>query len=290
MSSVSARHTHGILKSVTARFTGKAERGPDHSDDPAARVPHRDSYDVDDPRAKRWSRIGDGSVGQGIAYREALIETAEEVYHQGWKTHPSVQVRADRAREAALAAELETLGAASPADVPIGRPAAIRTELTKIRTRLAEADRRLRRIDVTVLKALLGFLDYATGRLFPSHETIAAKAGCSVSAVKAAKRRLRAHGLLEWVRRTIRTGTKGEAGPQREQTSCAYHFDHAARMARTTWQRYQQILDRKLRRLGRIPAAIARAVAPPPIGAAAPPGSLMEAVASLGASIHSVRT
>ena len=41
----------------------------------------------------------------------------------------------------------------------------------------------------------------------------------------AAIRRLRFHGLIDWVRRSIKTGNDGEFAPQREQTSNAYYFD-----------------------------------------------------------------
>lgn len=80
MSQISALRTRGLLKSVTSHFAGKSERGPDHG--PDRRVPHRNSYDVADPRAQPWSRIGDGGVGPGIAHSEAIMQAAEEQYLQ----------------------------------------------------------------------------------------------------------------------------------------------------------------------------------------------------------------
>lgn len=290
MSHVPAHLARGLLKSVTSRLTGNAERGPDHG--PNRRVPHRDSYDVADPRARPWSRIGDCSVGAGIAHTEALMQAAEEQYRQGWRDNPGAVVRAARARRTALEEELALYAAASPADVPVGRPAAARMELSKVKADIERADRRLRRTDLTVLKALLHHLDFATGRLFPTLETIAQVAGCHVNAVKNGLVRLKAHGLVAWKRRTIRTGNDGERGPQREQTSNAYYFEHRDKMPRRLWQRYSQILTQKLRRLGRVPAPLQSAPQGihAPIPAAPAAAGLREAVASLGLSISNART
>ncbi len=290
MSHVPAHFARGLLKSVTSHLTGNAARGPDHGTD--RRVPHRDSYDVADPRARPWSRIGDGSVGAGIAHSEALMLAAEEQYRQGWKDNPGAAVRAARARRNALEEELALYAAASPADVPVGRPAAARMELSKLKADIERADRRLRRTDLTVLKALLHHLDFSTGRLFPTLETIAQVAGCHVNAVKNGLVRLKAHGLVAWKRRTIRTDNEGERGPQREQTSNAYYFEHREKMPRRLWQRYSQILTQKLRRLGNVPAGLQGAPqgAHEAIPAVAGVSGLREAIASFGFSISNART
>lgn len=290
MSQVPAHLARGLLKSVTSHLTGNAERGPDHG--PGRRVPHRESYDVADPRARPWSRIGDGSVGAGIAHSEALMLAAEEQYRQGWKDNPGAAVRAARARRDALEEELDLYAAASPADVPVGRPAAARMELSKLKADIERADRRLRRTDLTVLKALLHHLDFATGRLFPTLETIAQVAGCHVNAVKNGLMRLKAHGLIAWKRRTIRTDNEGERGPQREQTSNAYYFEHREKMPRRLWQRYSQILTQKLRRLGSVPAWLQGAPqgAHEAVPAVAGVSGLREAIASFGFSISNART
>ena len=290
MSHIPAHSVRGLLKSVTSNLAGRGERGPDHGAD--RRVPHRDSYDVADPRARRWQRIGDGSVGHGIAFREALIEAAEDEYHKGWRENPGAAVRAARAQRDALEAELDGYTAVSPADVPAGRPATIRMELSRLKADIARADRRLRRTDLTVLKALLHHLEFATGKLFPTHETIARVAGCHVNAVKAGLNRLKAHGLLSWIRRTMRTGNEGERGPQREQTSNAYHFEHRERMSSRLWQRFSQLLTQKLRRLGNVPAALQRAAqgAQQAIGGVVGGSELRAAVSSFGASVSNART
>lgn len=247
---MNARSTQQLLRSVTAKLTGKT-RGPDHSPEGNWRTPRRDSYDVEDVRAKPWSRVGDGSVGQGLAYRDAMIQAAKEWYQQLWREYPLAEIRAARARHAALSAELDafTAGGASP----IGRPALVRRELGEVTGYLKAAENRLRRIDVTVLEALLHTLDFATGRLDQAIETIAGRAGCHRNSVIAALRRLRAHGFVAWVRRTVKTGNDSEFAPQREQTSNAYHFEHRSRMPKGLFQRYVQILTSKLKRLGKSP-------------------------------------
>ncbi|RSV15211.1 helix-turn-helix domain-containing protein [Sphingomonas sp. ABOLF] len=279
-----ARQTQSILKGASAAFTGR-QRGPDHAEpEEKRRVPRRNSYEQSDPRANPWTRMGDGSAGQGIAYREALIRTAEEACHEGWRTYPLREIRDRRREHQALSAELESLQAMSPAEVPIGRPATIRRELGRLDAWLKPAEERLRRIDVDVLKALLQFVDFATGRLFPSLEEIARRAGCHKNSVVKALNRLKLHGFLSWVRRTIRTGNEGEFGPQLEQTSNAYYFEHRQRMAPRVWQRYWQLLCAKLRRLGKRPPQVAPAV---PHAARMGVGG---AVAAFGASIDHAST
>jgi hypothetical protein len=56
-----------------------------------------------------------------------------------------------------------------------------------------------------VLQALLwGFHNAATGRCFPSYETIAERAGCARSTVAESIKALETAGLLEWVNRIKR--------------------------------------------------------------------------------------
>lgn len=81
-----------------------------------------------------------------------------------------------------------------------------------------------------VLKALLEFLDYRTGRLEPSYLAIARKAGLSVSAVAAALKRLVLHGFLCMVRRYEPTGNTG-GGPQVRQITNAYAVSFPAEAA-----------------------------------------------------------
>lgn len=63
----------------------------------------------------------------------------------------------------------------------------------------------LTRTTLDVLRALLwGFHNAATGRCFPSYESIAAKAGCARSSVHLAINALEAAGVLTWCHRLIK--------------------------------------------------------------------------------------
>lgn len=223
-----ARQTRQILNSATASLTGK-RRGPD---------PHvrRDSVDVDHPDAQVWRKIEDGSKSRGLAWADALLQTAEEfdIVH---KKH----------------------GSRGP----------------------------LQANGIRVLKAILRrALDFATGRSEPELLTIVKWTGLSKPAVVAALARLREHGFLDWIRRSIRVGEKGQPGPQRKQTSNAYFFTFGRMRERhrSVWQRFRQLLARKLAsaaaRTGHPPDS------PPPL-AALPSSPLGAALASLGARIES---
>ncbi|MBI0475379.1 hypothetical protein D9601_08450 [Sphingomonas sp. MA1305] len=81
---------------------------------------------------------------------------------------------------------------------------------------------------IRVLKAIVRkALDFKTGRSEPELLTIMKWTGLSKPAVVGALKRLREHGFLDWVRRSVRAGAKGQAGPQRKQTSNAYFFSFA---------------------------------------------------------------
>jgi hypothetical protein len=72
-----------------------------------------------------------------------------------------------------------------------------------------------------VLHALIfGFLNHHTGRLDPSYEAIARKAGVCVRAVATALARLRELGILNWVRRCAESWREGRF--VREQQTNAY--------------------------------------------------------------------
>jgi hypothetical protein len=67
---VPARHVQDLIKSTSARFTGK-QRGND-------RKVRRHSYDVDDARAQVFRPIGDGTTAGALRWIDALIRTAKE--------------------------------------------------------------------------------------------------------------------------------------------------------------------------------------------------------------------
>lgn len=132
----------------------------------------------------------------------------------------------------------------------------MRRELGTLTGYLKDAADRLRRTDLTVLEALLKNIDFATGRLFPSIDWIAGEAGCHRNSVIAGLRRLRDHGFIGWVRRSIRTANEGEFAPQREQTSNAYEFAPRGKMSKRVFQRFWTRVIAKLRKLGALPASI----------------------------------
>ncbi len=246
-----AHAVRNLIRGAGAALSEKA-RGPDHG--AGRRVPRRHSYDVDDLRAQPWKKVGDGSHAQGVIHAEALVQAVKEQRRQDWKELPNRKLREVRELRDTLAAELAAL--IDQGQAPIGRPATLRHEIERLDVTIARGDERLTRIDVTVLEALLSKIEFATGALFPSYDTIAAWAVCSRNAAIDAVKRLKARGFVDWVRRSIRTNNEGEFAPQREQTSNAYYFDHRRSMAPRTWQRYMQILVAKLRRLGAVPAAV----------------------------------
>lgn len=142
---------------------------------------------------------------------------------------------------------------------------------------------------IRVLETILGRrggipIDFKTGRLEPAIDTIARIARLSRTTVIRALARLREMKILDWVRRSQRTGNDGQFGPQREQVSNAYFFTPEALPARVL-QRFRDLLARK--RLRRMDASPAPSQAP----LAAPQSSeLREALAALGAGVANVST
>lgn len=65
-----ARQLRSITKATGAKMASRT-RGPD-------RRVRRNSYDVDDPRAKVWRPINGGKKAAGLRWRDALIRTAKE--------------------------------------------------------------------------------------------------------------------------------------------------------------------------------------------------------------------
>ncbi len=228
------RAARQLIRQTSAHFAGR-KRGND-------REVRRSSYDVDDPRAQVWRRIGDGSKRDGLVWVDAMLQTAREFdLHERAKTPGS-------------------RGPLSP-------------------------------YTLTVFEALLRrALDFKTGRSEPALLTIMRWTGFAKATVVRALARLRAHGFLDWVRRSRATGNAKEYGPQREQTSNAYFFDPGG-MARNVAQRFRDLLARRRRTRAEDSPAGPQAKAGGP--AAAPSGSmphdstLADALARIGANIQS---
>jgi hypothetical protein len=124
--------------------------------------------------------------------------------------------------------------------------------------RLQDGDRR-------ILMSLLKHLDFKTGRLDPSYEQIASKAGCHRNtAIRACYRFVKWLGL-RWVRRTVAAETAGQKGPQREQISNAFFFDIRSLPSRVK-QRWREAVKRHFANKGQQPpkavAAYASGTAP----------------------------
>lgn len=125
--------------------------------------------------------------------------------------------------------------------------------------RYREADR-LQDGDRRILLSLLKLIDFKTGRLDPSYQELADRAGCHrATAIEACKRFAKWLGL-RWVRRTVASDTVGMAGPQREQISNAFWFDICS-APRRVWHTFRAALKRKvIKRHGRTPKHL---IAPP---------------------------
>jgi len=78
-------------------------------------------------------------------------------------------------------------------------------------------------VAIEVLEFLVNLVDFRTGRLEPSLNTIMGKVRRSRDAVVRALKALRAHGFLDWLRRYEPTDNKGR-GPQVKQASNAYRL------------------------------------------------------------------
>ena len=76
MTAATAAGTRQIIKSATVALTGKKARGHD-------REVRRDSYDLDDPRARVFAPIADGSVAGGLGWCDDLMKVAREYDAQG---------------------------------------------------------------------------------------------------------------------------------------------------------------------------------------------------------------
>ena len=130
-----------------------------------------------------------------------------------------------------------------------------------------------------VLYALLDLVDFRTGRLEPTYDTLMKRTGFARSTISRALRRLRAHGFLDWVRRSRLVDKDGEVA--REQTSNAYAFD-LGRLPRRVLQRFRDLLARR-DRAAEGEAAIAGAAPAEPLTIADP--ELAATLARIGALI-----
>lgn len=78
-------------------------------------------------------------------------------------------------------------------------------------------------VAIELLELFANLVDFRTGRLDPSIDTLMLKLRRSRDAIVRALKALRAHGFLDWLRRYEPTGNEGR-GPQVQQTSNAYRL------------------------------------------------------------------
>lgn len=210
---------------------------------------HRNSYDVQETRAKPWQQLGNGSTAQRNVFKNSLLRTLRE--HM-CRQRCEAKEKGTTTEEGPILERYRQLRENAKAE-------AVRTgEEEKLATKLAElADEEAAALnkvwllprDLLVLEALFEHHNAATGELFPAQETIADEIGWSRSAVNESMQRLQELGYLSWVRRSIETGNARGEGPQRRQASNAYYFDWKARMSRHVWARFWQLVLAGLKRL-----------------------------------------
>lgn len=78
-------------------------------------------------------------------------------------------------------------------------------------------------IALEILDLFTNLVDFKSGRLDPSLETLMRMLRRSKDAITRALKALRQHGFLNWIRRYVPTGEQGR-GPQIRQTSNAYRL------------------------------------------------------------------
>lgn len=86
-------------------------------------------------------------------------------------------------------------------------------------------------VAIEVLEYFANVVDYKTGRLEPSIDTLMRRLKRSRDAIVRALKNLRAHGFLDWIRRYQPTGNEGR-GPQVRQASNAYRLSLPERAKR----------------------------------------------------------
>lgn len=91
-------------------------------------------------------------------------------------------------------------------------------------------------VAIELLELMGNLVNFRTGRLDPSIETLKRYLRRSRDAIVNALKNLRAHGFLDWLRRYVPTGNEGR-GPQVQQTSNAYRLSLPARALRLLGRR-----------------------------------------------------
>ena len=121
---------------------------------------------------------------------------------------------------------------------------------------------------IRVLEVLLGrhgkvAVNFKSGDINPAIETIAAAGHMSKTTVGKALAQLKAMKILDWIRRTEKTGNDGLFGPQRRQVSNAYWFTPENLPARVLQRLRDLLARRRLRQAEAAPAPGSKPSGPP---------------------------
>lgn len=97
-----------------------------------------------------------------------------------------------------------------------------------------------------VLEAILfsNQIDFRTGQLDPALSLIGKIAGCARDTVVRALAAFRRLGLIDWVRRTRKTGAAPGEGPRVKQETNAYFFE-LGRLPKPFYARFRELLGRQ---------------------------------------------
>lgn len=79
-------------------------------------------------------------------------------------------------------------------------------------------------VALEILELLANLVDYRTGRLEPSLDTMMQRLRRSRDAIVRGLAALRSHGFVDWLRRYVESDSAGGKGPQVKQTSNAYRL------------------------------------------------------------------
>lgn len=77
-------------------------------------------------------------------------------------------------------------------------------------------------IGIEVMRRMLQIVDHRSGRLEPSIDYLMRSTGRCRDAIVQALKRLKAHGFIDWIRRTEPTGIEDGSGPRVKQIPNAY--------------------------------------------------------------------
>lgn len=153
--------------------------------------------------------------------------------------------------------------------------------------------RPLKDTGIVVLEALLRqhWHEFKTGRIDPAISQLMKATGYVRQTIVDALARLKRHGFIGWVRRTIRISDPVPGGPIRQQTNNSYFVDEAriaSRAGRNVRDRFRQLLARAKARM--VLRAKQRPTAPPPPTPSPAPRpaattGLAAALAALGAAV-----